>query len=130
MDYSIPFKLWNVPPPSFIDALISISADKEFLVKGSRVSIPWPFFTPQQMVNAFSILDDWEIPKNLVPISGDFHDLLCIDIENSGEIVVLDDSRIEIVRFSSADELMNSLQVSESEYSEKGIIERKSWFGF
>lgn len=130
MDYSIPFRLWNVSPPSFIDVLSTIPADKEFLVEGNRISIPWPFFTPQQMVDAFTIRDDWGIPKNLIPVAGDFHDLLCIDTEKSDEIVVLDDSRNETLRFSSIEQLMNSLGTLAPEHTSDGVIREKSWLGF
>lgn len=130
MDYSIPFRLWNVLPPSFIDVLCTIPADKEFLVEGSRISIPWPFFTPQQMVDTFTILDDWEIPKNLIPIAGDFHDLLCIDTAKSDEIVILDDSRNETLRFSSIEQLMNSLETVAPENISDGLVRKKSWLGF
>jgi len=114
MDYFTAFKLWNAEPPNFLNEILAIPADKELLVNGERLSIPWPFFTSEQLADAFSILGGWEIPENLVPIAGDFHDLLCVDVENGkNEIVILDDSREEIARFVNYQGLVHALRAVE-----------------
>lgn len=111
MDYLTAFRLWNAPPPLFLDDVLVIPADQELLVNGERVSLPWPFLKPEQLADAFSILDDWGIPRHLVPIAGDFHDLLCIDVESArNEIVILDDSRNEVTRFSNYEDFLMALR--------------------
>jgi hypothetical protein len=130
MNYQTAFGLWNVLPPSFIDEIKAIPADQELIVNGLRHSIPWPTLSPEELVSAFHLLDDWEIPKHLIPIAGNFHDLLCVDISQNNEIVVLDDSRDEVVRFHDIAQLVKSLRTAESSALSEKIIKSKSWLDF
>jgi hypothetical protein len=131
MNYVAAFQLWKTKPPPFFERLLSISAGYELRVGDECLRLPWPFFTPEEMISAFPIKSDWEIPDHLVPIAGDFHDLLCVDASTQrNEIVVLNDSREELVRFRSFEEIVACLRAVEENAPTAGIVESKSWLNF
>lgn len=131
-DYSTAFRLWNAVPPPFLNQLLELSAGLELLLGNRLVNLPWPFLGAGQIASAFSILDEWEIPNNLIPIAGDFHDLLCLDTcTRNFEIVVVDDARNELARFADASDFFAAIRFQESsKVDTSGIIEEESWLGF
>ena len=49
------------------------------LPDGSVYKMPSPILTVQQIVDAFDIRRDWQLPTGFVPLIGDFHDLIGLD---------------------------------------------------
>jgi hypothetical protein len=60
---------------------------------------------------------EWEVPPQLVPFYGDWHDLICLD-EVSGAVVYLDDDRLECIRWPSSGEFLAALQHREEELTD------------
>ena len=123
MDYSHAFQLWKIEPPPWLAQLLAIPADQELCLGGSRFALPTPFLTPQEVANAHALLADWDIASKLIPLAGDFHDLLCLDAATPGaDIVLLNDARQELARFDDYDDLRRCLRTAQPGPNTDGMI--------
>lgn len=130
MDYTSAFQLWKIEPPPWLAQLLAIPADQELCLGDIRLAMPTPFFTPQEVANAHALLADWEIASKLVPLAGDFHDLLCLDAATSGgHIVLLNDARQELARFDGYDDLRRCLRAAQPGPDTDGMV-ISAWFDF
>jgi hypothetical protein len=85
---------------------------------GSVEPLAHSFWSYAEIVGATRELRaDWEVPPQLLPFYGDWHDLLCLD-EGSGEVVYIDDDRRELFRWPSSGEFLAALQRREEEPSD------------
>lgn len=76
------------------------------------------FWSYAEIVGASSELRaDWEVPPQLLPFYGDWHDLLCLD-EMSGAVVYINDDRRELFRWPSSGEFLAALRHREDEPSD------------
>jgi hypothetical protein len=81
------------------------------------------FWSYAEIVGASRELrSDWEVPPQLVPFYGDWHDLLCLD-EVSGAVVYMDDDRSELFRWASSGEFLAALQHREEEPSDPAELD-------
>lgn len=73
-----------------------------------------------EIVTARQTAEDWEIPAGLVPFSGDFHVLLCLDYRTSADphVVMLDDDRSERKLFDTLDEFLDAPKTRDAPVSE------------
>lgn len=128
--------LWCLPIPSEVETLLKIDPCSYVLFKEERVRVPWPPFTPDEIARARNVADDWEIPKNHVPLMGDFHDLVCLSFDNfdTPHVVIINDERVELARFASIKEFITHIQKEEelplSSTGIGGVIEKESWLDF
>ena len=129
---------WGVRlPDSFTDLLIRLqSATHSRLVSGDLFRLPFAPFIACEIVGARRLAHEWDIPDNLVPFMGDFHDLVCLDYRqrSTPEVVALDDDRSEIRLSESVELFLSSLtsvsDAHERQKSASGIIESESWLNF
>ena len=130
MDYSHALQLWKIEPPPWLAQLLAIPADQELCLGGSRFALPTPFLTPQEVANAHALLADWEIAGKLIPLAGDFHDLLCLDAATAGaDLVLLNDARQELARFDGYDDLRRCLRTAQPGPNTDGMV-ISAWFDF
>ena len=75
------------------------------------------FWNWDEIEYGLSLLDEWDVPKHLIPFYGDWHDLYCIDTK-SDEIVYINDDRKILWRWASIQKFKDSLSKEELEPSE------------
>ena len=130
MDYSHAFQLWKIEPPPWLAQLLAIPDDQELCLGELQFALPAPFLTPQEIANAHALLADWEIAGTLVPLAGDFHDLLCLDAATPGTpIVLLNDARQELARFDGYEDMRRCLRTAQPGTNTDGMI-ISAWFDF
>lgn len=92
-----------------------------------------PFWTPDQIAHGRVIKGDWDVPDEMVPFYGDWHDLLCISVA-TGQVVLMDDARATIFAWESSDGFLSCLtthpEMENPSSSHSGIIEDESWLDF
>ena len=94
-----------------------------------------PFWTPDEIASGRAIKADWDVPDEMVPFYGDWHDLLCISVA-TGEVVLMDDGRATIFAWKSSDDFLSCLathpemEIESPASTFNGIIEDKSWLDF
>ena len=88
-------------------------------------------FRAEEIASAFAILRDWEIPNNFIPVGGDFHDLLCLDVSKPDpDLVLIDDARRELARFPNPSDFFAIIRSADPRLGNtSGISEDKSWLG-
>lgn len=124
---------WAVELPPSMDSFVQDARDSCRLVGGQIVSLPFPPLTFEAIANAKDVAEDWDIPEGLVPIMGDFHDLVCLDYRRSSQpaVILIDDSRSEKALFDSFDGFMSALCVATETNTETvEIIKGESWLHF
>ena len=131
MDYFAAFKLWEATPPPFLDDLLALPAGLELPLANGYIRVPWPMFRAEEIASAFAILRDWEIPNNFIPVGGDFHDLLCLDVSKPDpDLVLIDDARRELARFPNPSDFFAIIRSADPRLGNtSGISEDKSWLG-
>jgi hypothetical protein len=88
------------------------------------------FWTRSEIEQASQVQSEWDVPKNLVPFYGDWHDLICLNTDN-GSIQMIDDARREQFTWPSHKAFLESLTIIDEEPEDSsGIIESKSWLDF
>ena len=132
MDYFAAFKLWEATPPPFLDDLLALPAGLGLLLANGQVRVPWPMFRAEEIASAFAILGDWDIPNSFIPVGGDFHDILCLDVSRPvPDLVLIDDARRELARFQDPSDFFAAIRSADPKLGDtSGIIEDKSWLGF
>jgi len=83
-----------------------------------------PFWSWEEIQNGLSLREDWEVDTSLIPFYGDWHDLFCLK-QSTGEIIALDDNRLELCKWASIKDFMSSLSVKEIEYDNEPEIENE-----
>ena len=124
----------GVTLPPGMNSFVHDDRDACRLADGEILRLPFPPLTFQQIAEAKAVADDWEIPEGLVPIIGDFHDLVCLDYRRSEgpSVVLIDDDRNEMPLFGSLDEFCEALCVvpERASSSIKRVVEKDSWLEF
>lgn len=123
-------KTWSVRMPERFAELYSESEwDSLQLANGSVFAVPWPILTAEQIIEAYDLREDWDIPNSIVPIIGDFHDLIGINYSTERpSVVFLNDARDSLCLFDDFDSFLDGRFLSEEESSDSsGIIEGESW---
>ncbi|MBA4029556.1 MAG: cell wall assembly protein [Planctomyces sp.] len=88
------------------------------------------FWKQTEIDRASEVKEDWDIPGRLIPFYGDWHDLICLNVE-TGAIEMLDDARRQIVSWPSHDVFIASLEsLVEMPIDTSGVIEKESWLDF
>jgi len=124
---------WKLPIPDEAAAFLAIKPSAHVEAAGQMFSVPWPPLTPDEILGAAAVADDWEILVNYVPVMGDFHDLVCLAFEPGAppQVVILNDSRIELARFATIGAFVESISYpDEPKRSTEDIIRSKSWLDF
>ena len=124
---------WGVTLPPQLDSLRTLAFDSFCSTEGKLVPLPAPVLSLDEVLQAKSVAEDWKIPTGLVPIIGDFHDLVCLDYRQSHvpAVVVINDDRAESRIFDSFDEFVKALSMSPSDRTNRReIIEGESFLDF
>ena len=124
---------WSVLLPQRLDSFTNESRDACQMIDGEIVPLPSPPLSFEAIAQTRLVAEDWKIPTGLVPIMGDFHDLVCLDYRRSSQaaVVLLDDERNERALFDSFDGFLDALCTAPaSTGSVDGIIEEESWLDF
>jgi hypothetical protein len=84
-------------------------------------SITLPFWSMEQINSGLMLREEWEVPSNLIPFQGDWHELLCLDQETGG-IVYLNDDREVLFSWGNTEEFMACLCKEEMDSDENSGI--------
>jgi hypothetical protein len=71
-------RVWGVQLPRDITALSTLPSDACIVTGGCELPFPWPPLSPDQIASAAAVAGDWELGLGMVPVMGDFHDLVCL----------------------------------------------------
>ena len=66
------------------------------------------FWTPDEIADGRGIKADWDVPEDLVPFYGDWHDLACISVA-TGEVSLLNEDRDTVFLWRSGEEFLGCL---------------------
>ncbi|WNO11280.1 SMI1/KNR4 family protein [Teredinibacter sp. KSP-S5-2] len=84
-------------------------------------SIALPFWSIAEIESGITLREEWEVPENLIPFQGDWHELFCLDTE-SGKVVYINDDRDVIFIWPSTEAFIASLSKEELIYDTKPEI--------
>jgi hypothetical protein len=103
---------WGVVFPPGMEELAKIGPDMCIVVNGCEMSLPWPPLTPTEIISAVDVAPDWQLASGIVPVMGDFHDLVCLRFEGVGfmGVVVINDDRSTLASFSSISEFLHCVR--------------------
>ena len=125
---------WQIRLPPNFNVLNSIEWDAVRLPTGDVFVVHGELLTARNIVAARETADDWNIPLGLLPIIGDFHDLICLDYRNGPEpkVVVINDARQEQSLFPDFAAFLAArfLRTDSPHREDCGIIESESWLDF
>lgn len=74
------------------------------------------FWTKSEIEHGQEIQSEWDVPTNLIPFYGDWHDLIRLDSEN-GSAHMIDDARRELFKWPSHEAFLQSLTTIDEEPS-------------
>ena len=116
---------------AFLATVSSLNDRWEAVRAGSiAISLSHSFWSDAEIENAEKVKADWGVPEILAPFYGDWHDLICLNVE-SGAIEMLDDDRHCLFAWQSPDEFLNCLEHATKPLTDtSGIIESESWLEF
>ncbi|MFN0021553.1 MAG: SMI1/KNR4 family protein [Pirellulaceae bacterium] len=125
---------WQIRLPPYFNLLNSNEWDAVTLPSGDVFVIRGELLTARNIVAARETAEDWDLPIGLLPIIGDFHDLICLDYRSGPEpkVVAMNDARQvqslfpDFAAFLAARFLRQDPQNRDT----SGIIERESWLDF
>lgn len=104
---------WRVKLPDRFNELFERVPDATHvkLRTGELFELPYSLLDPDEIVDAADVALDWEIPEKIVPIIGDFHDLVCLDYRStiSPQVVALNDERELKFLHETLDEFLEGL---------------------
>jgi hypothetical protein len=80
----------------------------QILENGEQVFIGWPFWSWESIQTGLESREEWEVPSNLVPFLGDWHDLYCLNPETN-QIIAIDDERTTVCVWDSPSLFISSL---------------------
>ena len=88
------------------------------------------FWTKSEIEHGQQIQSEWDVPANMIPFYGDWHDLICLNIEN-GSVQMIDDARRVLFTWPSHEAFLHNLTTIDEEQSDtSGVIESASWLDF
>ena len=90
-------------------------------INGELESIAIPFWSHEEIKKGLVLREEWEVPLNLIPFQGDWHEILCLD-QNTGKVIYLNDEREIVQEWKDADEFLKHLSKEEVVYDEKPEI--------
>lgn len=102
------------------------------LPNGEVFRLPFPVMNYDEIVQAKQVAADWEIPERVVPIIGDFHDLVCLDYRSGKQpcVIAMDDERMTQHLFDTFDAFLDapSVEIEESPIKPPPVVKEKTWF--
>ncbi len=78
-------------------------------------SIALPFWSLEEIESGLNLREEWEVPDNLVPFQGDWHELLCLDAD-TGKVIYINDDREVVFSWPNTEEFLASLSKEEVVY--------------
>ena len=120
--------------PTTKQQLAFLSAASELNVKYNAVRtgsqtlrLHLAFWTQSEIEHGQQMQTEWDVPTNLIPFYGDWHDLICLNIDNDS-VQMIDDTRRELFTWPSHEAFLENLTTVEEEAADtSGIIESESW---
>lgn len=104
------------------------------LPNGEVFRLPFPVMNYDEIVQAKNVAADWEIPGRVVPIIGDFHDLVCLDYLSGKQpcVIAMDDERTTRFLFDRFDAFLDAprVEIEESPIKPPPVVKEKTWFDF
>ena len=124
---------WRLPIPDETEKFLGVEPNKCVATSEKVLALPWPPLAPSEIANSARVATDWGLNQGLVPVMGDFHNLVCLSFVAgcAPSVVIINDERIELACFSSISEFMAAIkQCDATRESVDGIIKEKSWLNF
>ncbi len=88
------------------------------------------FWKQSEIEHAQQIQTDWDVPTNLIPFYGDWHDLICLNTE-TGSVQIIDNARRQLFTWPSHKAFLQNLTTIDDVAADtSGIIESESWLDF
>lgn len=75
-------------------------------------NIVLPFWSLVEIESSLKLRQEWNVPDNLIPFQGDWHELLCLDTD-SGAVVYINDDREVVCSWASTEKFIASLSNKE-----------------
>ena len=117
----------------FLESVKKVAAVSSSLRAGDTlIPLYHPFWSRDEIIKGLTIKKEWDVPDDLIPFYGDWHDVLCVSAV-TGEIVLLDDERMSISIWKNGDDFLNCLSTDtindegSSTREGSGIVEDQSW---
>lgn len=121
---------WGIRLPSGFHELHS-EADWNALrlLDGQVLKVPGHALSAKEIVDAFEVREDWQLPGTFLPLVGDFHDLIGLDFSSDPpRVVALNEERSSQFLFADFDAFLAArFLADESPSDTSGIIEGESW---
>ncbi len=112
MDFQLAETLWVRKFPAEMDEVARIEPNTGVRTDGELHEVPWPPLTSEKIIAAKEIAAEWDLHPELVPIMGDFHNLVCLDYRTTEpQVAIVNDDRTEIVRFENARKFLDAIEV-------------------
>ena len=121
---------WRIAlPVRFTELQTEQDWDALRLPDGSIYKVPWPVLSPKQIVDAFDLREDWQLPDKFVPLIGDFHNLVGLDYSvRSPSVNALNDARESRQLFDDFDTFLSARFLDdETPADTSGIVEEGTW---
>lgn len=124
---------WAVKLPNRFSELFDRmpNATHAKLGTGELFHLPFSLLEPSEIVSASDVAADWDLPNKVVPIIGDFHDLVCLDYRSGTDprVISLNYVREERFLFETLDGFLDALTAEPEEPTKpSGVV--SSWFNF
>ncbi len=93
----------------FLERVESFNDEYNALKTGDQTSdLDHSFWAIDEINESHADKVDWDVPSEMVPFYGDWHDLLCLNT-NDGSIAQLDDKRTKIHLWPNVESFVQSL---------------------
>jgi hypothetical protein len=93
----------------FVSSIEGVARNFSGLKTGDTIiPLVHSFWSPEDIAKGLNVKAEWDVPDQLVPFYGDWHDLLCIS-SVTGEVLLLDDDRSVVSAWDSGDDFVACL---------------------
>ena len=107
----------------FLKSIEGFASDYPSIYEGDNLtSLSLYFWSWDEIIEGLGKRDEWDVPDNLIPFYGDWHNLLCLNVDD-GSIFSINDAREINFQWDDTASFKSSFSSKEIESPKsKGII--------
>ncbi|HEX8644745.1 MAG TPA: hypothetical protein VF702_12620 [Allosphingosinicella sp.] len=99
----------ETPVEQFLSRVEAAAGNRSGLRAGDTIiPLVHAFWSSEEVAKSLKIKGEWDVPGDLIPFYGDWHDLLCIS-PRAGKVLMLDDARSLVFAWESGDDFLACL---------------------